>query len=160
MHNLKRRGKKSGQKAVVKLDMAKTYDRVERNFLESMLVAMGFPQQFTELLMACVQSIAECERLLHGAMIAQGAPVITHLFFADDSLLLCDASAQECRKLKEIFEVYKRLSGQKINVDKFSPRTTMAVKEACSETLASLFMVSKLGLRRFCLSKERYGGRT
>ncbi|KAL6135150.1 hypothetical protein ACLB2K_067378 [Fragaria x ananassa] len=82
--------------------------------------------------------IAERERLLYGAAIARGAPVITHLFFVDDSLLLCDASAQECRKLKEIFGVYERSSGQKINVDKSavcSPRTTMAVKEACSEIL-------------------------
>ncbi|KAL6209613.1 hypothetical protein ACLB2K_020553 [Fragaria x ananassa] len=95
-----------------------------------LLVAEGF---------SSLLRIAERERLLHGAAITRGAPVITHLFFADDSLLFGDASAQECKKLKEIFEVYERSSGQKINVDKstvcFCPRTTMAVKEACSETL-------------------------
>ena len=41
-----------------------------------------------------------------------------HLFFADDSLLFCKASSQECQKLVEILKLHKDASGQKINVDK------------------------------------------
>ena len=46
--------------------------------------------------------------------------MITHLFFADDSLLFCKASRQECQKLIEILEIYEATSGQKINANKFS----------------------------------------
>ena len=65
VHNLKRRGHKSRQKAAVKLDMAKAYDRVEWSFLEGMLYTMGFPERFIRLIMECVRSVSYSV-LLHG----------------------------------------------------------------------------------------------
>ena len=46
--------------------------------------------------------------------------MITHLFFANDSLLFCKSNRQECQKLTEILELYKVASGQKINANKSS----------------------------------------
>ena len=46
--------------------------------------------------------------------------MITHLFFADDSLLFCKASRQKCQKLTKILELYEMALGQKINADKSS----------------------------------------
>lgn len=46
--------------------------------------------------------------------------MVTHLFFADDSLLFCKAMDQECRKLIDILELYEAASGQKVNADKSS----------------------------------------
>ena len=43
---------------------------------------------------------------------------MSHLFFADDSLLFCRANSQECHKLIEILAMYEVASGQKINMDK------------------------------------------
>jgi hypothetical protein len=37
--------------------MHKAYDRVEWRFLENMLIHLGFPQNFVELMMACVRSV-------------------------------------------------------------------------------------------------------
>jgi hypothetical protein len=62
---------------------------------------------------------------IHGIAIAHNAPKISHLFFADDSIIFCKASKDEATQLKEIFEEYQRISGQMINMDKsemtFSP---------------------------------------
>ena len=46
--------------------------------------------------------------------------MVTHLFFADNSLLLCRANVQECHKLIEILELYEAASGQKVNAKKSS----------------------------------------
>ena len=45
---------------------------------------------------------------------------MSHLFFADNSLLFCKASEQECRKMIEILELYEAASGQKVNAEKSS----------------------------------------
>ena len=50
---------------------------------------------------------------LNGKSICRGAPKITHLFFANDSLLFCRANGDECNKLKEILGIYEFASGQK-----------------------------------------------
>ena len=86
------------------------------------------------LFMLCVEGFlafihdAARNNHLNGISICRGAPKITHLFFADDSLILCRANGFECRKLKELLCMYELASGQKINTDKssifFSPNTS------------------------------------
>ena len=57
---------------------------------------------------------------ISGVSICRGYPKITHLFFADDSLLFCKANSQECQNLIDILQLYEAALGQKINVDKSS----------------------------------------
>ncbi|VFQ78868.1 unnamed protein product [Cuscuta campestris] len=58
---------------------------------------------------------AEVERRIHGVRVANGAPPISHLFFADDSLLLFKASMEEARVVKQCLEEYELASGQQVN---------------------------------------------
>ena len=46
--------------------------------------------------------------------------MISHLFFADDSLLFCKVSSQECQHLIDILRLYEAALGQKINTNKSS----------------------------------------
>ena len=57
---------------------------------------------------------------LSGISISRNCSKITHLFFADDSILFCKANPEGCQKLVQIFRCYEDASGQKINTDKSS----------------------------------------
>lgn len=41
----------------VKLDMNKAYDRVEWGFLETIMLRVGFHEQWVQLIMECVASV-------------------------------------------------------------------------------------------------------
>jgi hypothetical protein len=61
---------------------------------------------------------AQQSKLIHGIKIAPGAPEITHLFFADDSLIFCRANKEETINLKDIINKYQQASGQLVNYNK------------------------------------------
>ena len=56
--------------------------------------------------------------LIHGIAAARRGPKISHLFFADDSLLFCRVGREECNKVVEILDCYEKVSGQIVNTDK------------------------------------------
>ncbi|CAN1239055.1 LINE-1 retrotransposable element ORF2 protein [Linum grandiflorum] len=70
---------------------------------------------------------------LKGIKIARSAPVISHLFFADDTFLFLKVDADSISSLKHLFERYQRISGQKINFNKsavyFSHNTPQPLQE-------------------------------
>ena len=45
---------------------------------------------------------------------------ISHLFFADDNLIFCRATTEECSNLLDVLETYESASGQQLNHDKTS----------------------------------------
>lgn len=61
---------------------------------------------------------AEREGRLKGVKICEGAPSITHLLFADDSLLLMKADDDNVSHLQHILQMYEECSGQVINKEK------------------------------------------
>ena len=60
-HYLKRKKGKTSACAV-KLDMAKAYDRVEWEYLEGMMMKLGFHADFVSTVMRCVTSVSFCIR--------------------------------------------------------------------------------------------------
>ncbi|WVZ72794.1 hypothetical protein U9M48_021201, partial [Paspalum notatum var. saurae] len=75
---------------------------------------------------------AESERKFEGIRICRGAPRVSHLFFADDSLILMKARSDYAQELKQILYKYELASGQEINKYKsfilFSPNTDNRIK--------------------------------
>lgn len=61
---------------------------------------------------------AQEENLIHGLQISKRAPSISHLFFADDSLIFCRDSYQDAQMVNKILDIYQSASGQLINLDK------------------------------------------
>ena len=57
-------------------------------------------------------------RMLKGVSIAREAPTITHLLFADDSIIFTHAIVQEATFISNILRRYEELSGQKVNLNK------------------------------------------
>ncbi len=52
---------------------------------------------------------------LKGVSISRGGPKITHLFFADDSLLFCKASTDDVTRIQGLLSQYEKASGQQMN---------------------------------------------
>ncbi|KAL0461293.1 UNVERIFIED_CONTAM: putative mitochondrial protein [Sesamum latifolium] len=92
----------------------------------------------TEALSSLI-SRAELEGHLKGICISRGAPSISHLFFADDTLLCCHASTEALNCIQNILQVYGKASGQEINYQKsvivFSKNTPEPVMSFISEGL-------------------------
>ena len=74
---------------------------------------------FAEGLSALIKKSVE-NGVLHGVAACKRGPSISHLFFADDSLIFCRASKEECESLQRIIGIYEKASGQLLNRAKTS----------------------------------------
>ena len=69
---------------------------------------------------------------LRGVSICRGAPVISHLLFADDTMLLFEASGQQASIVKGLLNTYTSATGQLINPEKCS----ILFSDNCNATVA------------------------
>ena len=83
----------------------------------------------------------EREGLIRGVSAARQAPSISHLFFADDSVIFYRATKEECMQVAKVLEVYEEESGQKLNREKtslfFSKNTKEEIKEFVKGTFGA-----------------------
>ena len=79
------------------------------------------------------RSQAEISGSIKGVSLCSTGPKVSHLFFADDSLLFCRANSQKASSIMEILKQYEEASGQQINQEKtqlfFSPNTDPHLQE-------------------------------
>lgn len=61
---------------------------------------------------------AYSEKTFTGISIARNSPILTHLFFADDSLIFARADARKAEVILNILKQYEALSGHVVNLDK------------------------------------------
>ncbi|XP_060974670.1 uncharacterized protein LOC133039749 [Cannabis sativa] len=89
---------------------------------------------------------------LKGLSISRGAPSVSHLLFAGDSLLFCHANDSSCQAISRVLDIYHRASGQLLNTDK----TVMSFSPNASDLLKNRFH-TVLGMP-ICELHEKYLG--
>ncbi|KAK2657031.1 hypothetical protein Ddye_010083 [Dipteronia dyeriana] len=148
LHKHKRRKRKHGSIAI-KLNMSKANDRVEWVFFEQMMLKMGFPKRWINLVLRCISSISYSLKLngeacgnivptrglrqgdslspylfliyveglsclirnaqtlghLNGFKCSVKWPVISHLFFIDNSLMFTRTNDTNCRKIRLVLDM-------------------------------------------------------
>jgi hypothetical protein len=60
------------------------------------------------------------ENMLKGVQFGSDGPHITHLLFADDSIVFLEATVESLNTLRRVLQDYERASGQKVNLLKSS----------------------------------------
>uniref|UniRef100_A0A8R7TQQ8 Reverse transcriptase domain-containing protein n=1 Tax=Triticum urartu TaxID=4572 RepID=A0A8R7TQQ8_TRIUA len=82
---------------------------------------------------------AQRRGLISGVKICSNAPAVSHLLFADDSMLLLKASSEEAAALRGVLDLYAQCSGQYINTEKsavmFSPNMPAETQELVKQTI-------------------------
>lgn len=79
---------------------------------------------------------------IHGCNVRCRAPIVSHLFLANDAFLFFRATLYECRNIKEILRLYHFVSGQAINFSKSVASFSSAVSAETRNILCS-----ELGVR-------------
>ena len=76
---------------------------------------------------------------IQGFLLCRNGPKLTHLFFADDCLIFCRSTLEECNKIQELLAYYEIASGQVINKEKttlcFSKNTDEVTREVIKVAL-------------------------
>ncbi|KAL5558507.1 hypothetical protein UlMin_034718 [Ulmus minor] len=165
LHAIKRRKTKKNYMAL-KLDMEKAYDMVEWDFIQRVMDKLGFSAGWTKKIMACISSISYSFQF-NGQMfghlnpswgLRQGdplspylGPIISHLLFADDSLLFLEAKTTTCATLKEALNSYEAASGQAVNLSKSAVCFGPKLLEDEAASMAAILGVPRVReLHRLC----------
>ena len=99
------------------------------------------------LILLCAEGLstmlrrAEEQRQIQGILSCKGGVRVSHLLFADDCLLFCQAKGEKCQNLLTLLHSYEVASGQTINRGKtalfFSKNTRVTIKQAIQRMLGA-----------------------
>ncbi|CAL2258640.1 unnamed protein product [Prunus armeniaca] len=101
---------------------------------------------------SCLLHGAERKGDLIGIQVARGAPSVTHLLFANDSILFVKATQEACRSLETLFQTYEEVLGQQINYSKSVLSLSPNAKRADFDMVAGILHVPVMQCR------EKYVG--
>ncbi|GAA0146507.1 hypothetical protein LIER_06441 [Lithospermum erythrorhizon] len=119
--------------------MEKACDRIEWGYLKNVMLTMGFPDKLVSLIMDFITTVSysvlinEARGEWNEIRIGRNGPMLSHLFFADDSLLFARASIEKCCVIKEVLHRYEQGSRQRVNFAKsaisFSPNVSLEARQ-------------------------------
>ena len=99
------------------------------------------------------------DKQIHGAKASRSGPEISHLLFADDSLLFTRAIRQECIVIVDILNQYELASGQKINYEKSEVSFSRGVSVDQREELVGILKMRQVEKHEKYLGIPSLGGR-
>jgi hypothetical protein len=135
--------------------------KLNGGFSESFLPSHGLRQGdpiSPYLFLFCVEGFsalfkeAQRKNELRGVRFGAGGPHVTHLLFADDSIIFLEATRSSLQALRGVLQDYEVSSGQKVNLGKSS----VYFGPGCDEELKNS-LKSNIGISSEALS-ERYLG--
>lgn len=116
------------------------------------------------LFLICAEAIssllaqAEKQHLIHGLKLSKNV-TISHLLFADDSLMFTRASTENCKWLKVIFECYTSTSGQLFNYDKSSMCFSGKIPQGQIASIKDIFQLNVVSRHEKYLRRPSMVGR-
>ena len=81
---------------------------------------------------------------IEGFSLCRSSPKISHLFFADDSLLFCRARVEDVGVIQALLSLYEKASGQKTNSSKTTLFFSNNVSDPIKETIKNLLGVAEI----------------
>ncbi|XP_070677505.1 uncharacterized protein [Malus domestica] len=81
------------------------------------------------------------DKLLDGVQLGASGPIISHILFADDTLLFLKADGKNCRNLVDLIKLYCDASGQLVNFQKSSVYFGANIPRRVSAELANILRV-------------------
>ncbi|KAF7134698.1 hypothetical protein RHSIM_Rhsim08G0116800 [Rhododendron simsii] len=112
---------------------------LQKKVTEEMNARLLRPTNLEEVRLSVLLQKVEVDRSINGIKICRNSPSVSHLFFADDTLLFGEASDHGILTIKRILEVHGKVSGQIINFGKsccfFSVNTPVDKRDRLSQLL-------------------------
>ncbi|CAN6553756.1 unnamed protein product [Malus baccata var. baccata] len=90
---------------------------------------------------SCLIQNAVQKKLLDGVQLGVSGPVISYIFFADDTLLFLKADDKNCRNLVDLINKYCEASGQLVNFQKSSVYFGANIPKRVSADLAHILNI-------------------
>jgi hypothetical protein len=91
--------------------------------------------------LSCLLKSRNGSSSLSGIKVASSAPTVSHLLFADDSLLFFRANRESAEEIKQVLGLYCRASGQQVNMDKSSIHFAKGCNQVVKDQIMDLFDV-------------------
>lgn len=100
------------------------------------------------------------QRKLLGVKIAIQAPAVNHLLFADDSLFFSLANKRSATTMKNIFQLYEKVSGHAINLRKSSITFGSRVTPAVQTQVRNILQIHNVGgIGKYLGLPEQFGNK-
>ena len=90
-----------------------------------------------EAFLNCIRQ-AEQQKLIHGLQFGRDLS-ISHLLFANDSLIFTRPTVEDCTNLKRLFECYEKAFGQIFNMEKSSMFLSSNTKPEQAAVIKDIF---------------------